>query len=199
MSIAASVTAVILRGNGLVDKGRPAAIIGSVKLAAVGGVLAAAAALLISLYVGARARGMEAYCRNNLRQLGFLAWNNRELIDPQRSGRDYWQSVREAAYRDVRGNWQVIQPDPFVCPVRGTTLSKLSDATTIDYRGPVKPRDQLKGLLKTEPLGADRIGNHGSGGHVLRVDGSVEEAPRLVDRVQDGDPLWSAAAAALKD
>jgi hypothetical protein len=169
------------------------------KLVAMGGALAVVAALLVSLYVGARTRGREAYCRNNLRQLGFLAWNNRELVDPQRSGRDYWQSVREAAYRDVRGKWQVINPDPFICPVLGTTVSKPTDAAAIDYRGPVKPREQLKGLVKSEPLGADRVGNHASGGHVLRLDGSVEDAPRLVDRAQDGDPLWSAAAASLKD
>lgn len=169
------------------------------KLAVAGGVLAVVAALLVALYTGARARGMEAYCRNNMRQLGFLAWNNKELVDPKRSGRDYWQAVREAAYKDVRGNWQPISPDPFICPVLGTTVSKPSDASTIDYRGPVNPRDQLKGLTKEEPLGADRVGNHGSGGHVLRLDGSVEDAPRLVDRVKDGDPLWRAADAMLKD
>ncbi len=167
--------------------------------AAAGGVFVAVAALLVTLYMGARARGMEAYCRNNMRQLGFLAWNNRELVDPARTGRDYWQSVREAAYKDVRGNWQPINPDPFVCPVLGTTVSNSPDAKTIDYRGPAKPREQLKGQPKTEPLGADRVGNHGSGGWVLRLDGSVEDGPRLLDRVQDGDPLWSAAASALKD
>ena len=169
------------------------------KLAVLGGVLAAVVALLVVLYTGARRRGMEAYCRNNLRQMGFLAWNNRELVDPQRSGREYWQAVREAAYKDVRGNWQPINPDPFVCPVLGTTASKASDAAAIDYRGPAKPREQLKGLLKTEPLGADRAGNHGSGGHVLRLDGTLEDAPRFIDRVKDGDPLWSAAASTLKD
>lgn len=161
--------------------------------------LAAAAAVLVALYAGARSRGLEAYCRNNMRQLGTLAWNNREAIDPQRTGRDYWQAVREAQYRDVRGKWREIRPDPFVCPVRGTTASQVGDAATIDYRGPVKVREQFKDTPSTEPIGADRPGNHSSGGHVLRLDTSVQSIPRLVDRAKDGDLLWGAAAAALKD
>jgi hypothetical protein len=169
------------------------------KLAAAGVAAAAALALLVSFYVGARNRGLEAYCRNNLRQLGTLAWNNREALDPQRTGRDFWQAVREAQYRDVRGKWQPVSPDPFVCPVKGTTVSKVDDKSTIDYRGPAKVRDGLKGTPRGEPLGADRVGNHASGGHVLRLDLSVDDVPKLVDRVRDGDELWSAAAAVLKD
>lgn len=169
------------------------------KLAVLGGVLAAAAAVLVALYVGARNRGLEAYCRNNLRHLGGLASRNWNLLDPQRTGRDFWQAVREAQYKDVRGTWRPIDPDPFVCPVRGTTVSKVDDASTIDYRGPVKVREQLKDTPKAEPIGADRAGNHGSGGHVLRLDTSVEDLPRLIERAKDGDPAWAAAAAALKE
>ena len=169
------------------------------KLAAVGGVLTAALAVLVTLYVGARQRGLEAYCRNNLRHLGDLARRNWELIDSQRTGRDFWQAVREAQYRDVRGKWQPISPDPFVCPVHGTTVSRVDDPKAIDYRGPVKVRERLKDLPRTEPLGADRPGNHPSGGFVLRLDTSVDDYPRLVDPAKDGDALWAAAAAALKD
>jgi len=66
----------------------------------------------------------------------------------------------------------------------------------IDYRGPSKP---LREIGNEEPIVADRIGNHGSGGHVLRLDSSVDEIPKLIDRASDGDALWSAAAASLKD
>ena len=165
----------------------------------IGGVAVAAFAVLVALYAGARTRGLEAHCRNNLRHLGGLAARNWNSIDPQRSGRDFWQAVREAQYKDVRGKWQPIDPDPFVCPVLGTTVSKVDSAQTIDYRGPVKVREQLKDTPKTEPIGADRPGNHGSGGHVLRLDTSVDGLPRLIERVKDGDPAWSSASSALKD
>jgi len=170
-----------------------------VKITLAGLVLAAALALLVVLYHNARTRGLEAYCRNNLRQLGTLAWSNRESVDPSRTGRDYWQAVREAQYRDVRGKWQAISPDPFLCPVLGSTVSNVAEKNTIDYRGPVKVREQFKETPTAEPIGADRVGNHSSGGHVLRLDTSVVEIPKLIDRVKDGDPLWGTAAASLKD
>jgi hypothetical protein len=167
---------------------------------ALGGVIAASAlALLAVLYHGARVRGLEAYCRNNLRHLGGLASRNWNAIEPQRTGRDFWQAVREAQYRDVRGKWQPIVPDPFVCPLLKTSASQPEQKETIDYRGPAKVREQLRETPKAEPIGADRIGNHPTGGHVLRLDTSVEDIPRLIDRAKDGDPLWGAAAAALKD
>jgi len=170
-----------------------------VKLAVAGVVLAAAAAILVALYHSARTRGLEAHCRNNLRHLGGLAARNWNAIDPERTGRDFWQAVREAQYRDVRGKWQPITPDPFVCPVHGTTVSQPDKKETIDYRGPAKVRETLRETPKTEPIGADRIGNHSNGGWVLRLDTSVEEIPRIVERAKDGEPAWAAAAAALKD
>jgi hypothetical protein len=170
-----------------------------VKIAVAGVVLAAAAAVLVALYQGARTRGLEAHCRNNLRHLGGLASRNWNAIDPSRTGRDFWQAVREAQYRDVRGKWQPINPDPFVCPVLGTTITRPDQKETIDYRGPVKVRETLRETPKAEAIGADRIGNHSSGGHVLRLDTSVEEIPRIVQRAKEGDPAWSAAAGALKD
>lgn len=165
----------------------------------VAAVLAAAAGILVALYAGARTRGREAWCRNNLRHLGTLAWNNRESIDPARTGRDYWQAVREAQFRDVRGKWREINPDPFVCPVLGTTASGVQDPKSIDYRGPAKIRENFRETPKDEPIGADRAGNHSSGGWVLRLDTSVQDIPRVVDRAKDGDALWAAAAAALRD
>jgi hypothetical protein len=170
-----------------------------VKIALAGVILAAAAAVLVTLYQSARTRGLEAHCRNNLRHLGGLASRNWNAIDPQRTGRDFWQAVREAQYRDVRGKWQSITPDPFVCPVRGTTVSQPDRKETIDYRGPAKVRETLRETPKTEPIGADRVGNHRSGGHVLRLDTSVEDIPRIVERAKDGEPPWAAAATAVTD
>jgi hypothetical protein len=170
-----------------------------VKIGVLAGIVAAAASLLLVLYHHARMRGLESYCRNNLRHLGTIAWNNRRAVDPQRTGRDFWQAVREEQYRDLRGKWRPIEPDPFVCPVRGTTVSNPLNPQTIDYRGPVRVREDFEKTPKTEPIGADRPGNHPSGGHVLRIDGSVQDVPKIVERVKDGDPLWAAAAAALKD
>lgn len=169
------------------------------KIVVLGAAVIAAGAVLISLYVGARTRGLETYCRNNLRQLGALAWNNRDQIDPRRSGRDFWQAVREAQYQDVRKKWQPIDPNPFVCPVHGTTASKVDDASTIDYRGPVTVREGFRSLPKTEPIGADRIGNHFSGGFVLRLDMSVDDVQKLIDREPGDGELWRLAATVLKD
>src|SRR6185295_5327699 len=144
MSMAARVTPGILRHRECCCPPRGSAIIAAVKITLAGLVLAAALALLVVLYHNARTRGLEAYCRNNLRQLGTLAWSNRESVDPSRTGRDYWQAVREAQYRDVRGKWQAISPDPFLCPVLGSTVSNVAEKNTIDYRGPVKVREQFK-------------------------------------------------------
>lgn len=170
------------------------------KVGVIAAVLVGAGALLVTFYESARIRGLEAHCRNNLRHLGGLAARNWAMLDPSRTGRDFWQAVREAQYRDVRGQWHPISPDPFVCPVRGTTASSLTDPRCIDYRGPSKVREQLRDTPRTEPLAADRPGNHPSGGFVLRLDTSVEDMPPpLLDRARDGDPLWASAAAALKD
>jgi hypothetical protein len=170
-----------------------------VKLLVAAGAAVLALAVLVVLYFGARTRGAEAYCRNNLRHLGGLAVRNWNALDPERTGRDFWQAVREAQYRDVRGKWQPIAPDAFVCPVKGTTVSKVDDKATIDYRGPAKIREQLKDTPRTEPIGADREGNHASGGFVLRLDTSVDGIQRIIERAQGGEPAWAAAASSLKE
>jgi hypothetical protein len=170
-----------------------------VKFAFAAAVLAAALAVLVALRTGARHRALEAHCRNNLRHLGGLAARNWNALDPARTGRDFWQQVREHQYRDVRGNWRPVSPDPCVCPVFGRTVSRVDDAQAIDYRGPAKVRETLKDTPKGEPIGADRPGNHPSGGFVLRLDTSVDDAPPLLERAGDGEPLWQSAASSLKD
>lgn len=158
-----------------------------------------AASLLFVLYAGAARRGRETHCRNNLRQLGLLAALNWNLIDPAKTGRAFWHEVRVARYRDTNGKWQDFDPDPFVCPVHGTTRSNREDPGAVDYRGPRRVPDDVRGYGKADPLGADRPGNHGAGGWVLRLDTSVDAAPPGVERAGDGDALWKRAAELLSD
>lgn len=153
---------------------------------------AAAAVLLIVLVVQAKQRGRMSYCRNNLRQLGVLATVNWQAIDPARTGRNFWQAVREAQYRTVKGEWKAISPDPFVCPVLAKTGSRATDPAAIDYRGPKSVPEEIRAWPKGAGLGADRAGNHASGGHLLFVDMSVEN-------MEEGDARWSAAARGLSD
>lgn len=170
----------------------------SLRLGLLGASLLVGALLLLVLYSGARTRGLESHCRNNLRHLGGLAVRNWNALDPQKTGRAFWQGVREAQYRDVRGKWQAPLPDPFVCPVFGRTTTHLEDAGSIDYRGPKKIGEDLRRHSLVEPLGADRPGNHRSGGFVLRVDGSVEGFPLHLDRISDGGS-WAALSGPLQD
>ena len=172
---------------------------GMVKLLVGAAGMVAAGALLVTLYAGASERGREIHCRNNLRHLGAHAVNNASLVDPSKTGRVFWQEVRIAQYRKVDGQWKEMKPDPFVCPVHGRTASKPDDVQAIDYRGPKKVPDELKTYGKDAPLGADRPGNHASGGWVLRLDTSVDALPPVMDRASDGAPLWKAAADSLTD
>lgn len=170
------------------------------KLAAAAALVAVCTALLAAFAAGATERGKLAYCRNNLRQLGLLAVNNWNTLDPARTGRAFWQEVRQAQYRDVKGNWRPIRPDPFVCPVHETTESAAGDPSRIDYRGPRRLRDAVRDTPKAEPIGADRPGNHsGGGGFVLRLDTSVDAVPPLLDAAGGSDPLWADAERALSD
>jgi hypothetical protein len=152
------------------------------KLIVAGAAVAAAVALLVVLWVNSVHRARITHCRNNLRHLGSIAARNWQALDPQRTGRAFWQGVRETQYRTVKGEWKPMTPDPFVCPVLGTTNSKPEDPATIDYRGPAAVPDALKDLPQGL-LGADRPGNHPSGGHVLKLDLSVAETPPRVEAV----------------
>jgi hypothetical protein len=158
------------------------------------------AALLAVLASGASSRGREAHCRNNLRQLGQIAAGNWDPLEPPaQTGRAFWQQVREAQYRDVKGKWRTMNPDPFVCPVHGKTESKPDDPSRIDYRGPRRPAKDPK-EFSARPLGADRPGNHpGGGGYVLRLDGSTASLAPRVDAAGPGDPLWADADRELSD
>lgn len=175
------------------------------KSAAAAGVLAASLALLVVLFVSARTRAKISHCRNNVRHVGGLMARNWSLLDRELSGRAFWQNVREVAYKkETTGEWNapyraaappgVENPrDVFLCPVYGKTLSLPQSAEAIDFRGPRRLPERPQDAPGAEPLGADREGNHSSGGHVLLWDTSV------VEHASAESKLWSEAARALKD
>jgi hypothetical protein len=160
-------------------------------------IAAAVGAMLVIAASGARERGRNTYCRNNLRKLGDMAFQ-KVSAEEQRNegGRAFWQAVRVENFTTVKGGqetWVVRFGglNPFGCPVRGVQpldLSELSpeelarhmsDPTTIDYRGPKFPA--VSPPPKLEPLGADLEGNHpGGGGYVLLVDLSIREVREAV-------------------
>jgi hypothetical protein len=173
--------------------------------------LVVALSLLLVLQSASSGRARSAHCRNNLRGIGQLAQQNWNGVDPSRKGREFWQAVRELRYKPVRGDWHPPYDarsraqagpnprDPFLCPVHGRTASDPASAAAIDYRGPKSLREDLRQLGRGEPLGADRPGNHPDGGHVLRLDTSVEHVPSIIDAARGADPLWAEAERFLRD
>ena len=168
------------------------------KIAAGGAAVLVALALLGALYAGARRRALVTHCRNNLRHLGGLAARNWENLDKQKTGQLFWQEVRQAQYLSTLGKWEVPAAEPFTCPLLDHRIpANPEDPKSIDYLGPAVVRKELKQTPKAEPIAADRPGNHGSGGLVLRLDTSVDDLSPLVTP-EDG-PAWQAALGTLKD
>lgn len=168
------------------------------KIALAAGALAAAIALLAVLQAGARQRALVSHCRNNLRHLGGLAARNWENLDKKKAGRLFWQEIREAQYHSLDGKWAVPETQPFTCPVleRGLPANP-ADPASIDYLGPISVRKYVRETPKAEPIGADRPGNHPSGGLVLRLDTSVEDAPPAISAA--GGEAWQEALKHLKE
>jgi hypothetical protein len=169
---------------------------------ALAGVVALVGVMAV-LVVHARGKGKLSYCRNNLRMLGLMGQRDLDAVgNPEQSGRAFWQWVRERKYysRPLKTWSRNGTLNPFGCPVRGVApldLSTLddaayaqlmSDASTIDYRGPKSLPDPVKGVIV---LGSDREGNHPSGGHVLLADMSVVENQDKALKV--ATELWSRA------
>jgi len=177
----------------------PSFVSGAGKILGAAAAAVVAVSLLLILAARARQRGLMSHCRNNLRHLGVVAARNAALLDASCSGRAFWQRVRELEYRTVKGEWRPLRPDPFVCPVWGRTPSRPEDPSSIDYRGPRRPREKLEEIPRDEPLGADRPGNHADGGHVLFLDLSVREMPALVRPAGESEPAWKEADRFLAD
>lgn len=168
------------------------------KIAVAAAVLVAAPALLGVLYAGARQRALVSHCRNNLRHLGGLAVRNWENLDKKKTGRLFWQEIREAQYHALDGKWSVPPTEPFRCPlVERSVLLGPQDPASIDYLGPVSVPKSPREMPKGAPIGADRQGNHPSGGHVLRLDTSVEDLPPLI--VPATGEAWQEALKGLKE
>jgi hypothetical protein len=156
-------------------------------------------AVLTVLYAGARQRALVSHCRNNLRHLGGLAGRNWENLDKQKTGRLFWQEVREAQYHALDGSWSVpADREPFTCPVIHSGLHpRPDDPGSIDYLGPRFVRKDPRQLPKAEPIAADRPGNHSSGGLVLRLDTTVDDLTPLIDG--NDRAAWASALPFLKD
>jgi hypothetical protein len=155
--------------------------------------------VLVVLYAGARQRALVSHCRNNLRHLGGLAARNWENLNIQKTGRLFWQEVREAQYRALSGAWSVpADREPFTCPVIHSGLHpRPDDPATIDYLGPRTVGKDPRKMPKAEPIAADRPGNHPSGGLVLRLDTSVDDLTPLIG-TEDG-AAYAASVQSLKD
>lgn len=165
------------------------------RIGAAAAAVAVAAALLVTLYWGARTRALVSHCRNNLRHLGGIAGRNWQNIESPKPGRLFWQDVRQAQYLDLNGRWAVPATEPFTCPVvHHGVKGKPDDPGSIDYLGPARPPRDPRKMPKAEPIGADRPGNHSSGGLVLRLDTSVDDLTPSVDSVG-----WEEAIKGLKD
>ncbi len=188
------------------------AVRGTAKLVVAAAAAGLAVAVVLVLYAGARRRGLEGHCRNNLRHLGTLAASNWQAIPTDQTGRAFWHAIRMEQYRTKGAKAQWLPPyapqedgprenprDPFLCPVHGETLSNPGDPRAIDFLGPKVLREQDESPPKAEPIGADRPGNHPSGGHVLRVDGSVRPVSSIVDRLGASDSAWAGLDRFLKD
>src|SRR5690349_3492948 len=111
---------------------------------------AVAGAVILVAAAGARDRGRNTYCRNNLRKLGEMAFHKLATDEPRTAtGRAFWQEVRAENFTTTKQGkdlWVVRFGglNSFGCPVRGVQpldLSVLepdayarlmSDATTID-------------------------------------------------------------------
>ena len=168
------------------------------KIALAAGVAVAAVAVLGVLYAGARQRSRISHCRNNLRHLGGLAVRNWENLDRQKSGRLFWQEIREAQYHSLDGKWSVPPTQPFSCPLVDRSVpSKPEDPGSIDYLGPRAVRKSARETPKGEPIGADRPGNHPSGGHLLRLDSSVDDLPPVI--VAASGEAWEEGRRTLKE
>jgi len=168
------------------------------KIVLAAAVVFTALAVLGVLYAGARLRALLSYCRNNLRHLGGLAVRNWENLNSGNTGRHVWQEIRDAQYRSLDGTkWSVPAAEPFTCPLLGRGHADPADPGSIDYMGPRTIRPSARETPRAEPIGADRPGNHPSGGLVLRLDTSVDSLPPAIDEAK-GD-AWEEVRRALKD
>ena len=165
-----------------------------IKIGVFVGIIVSLIAIVSLLAFDARRRGKISYCQNNLRNLGNLAYYyiidaKRDNAKIQKRGSEFW---REG---DFYGEWKkqkVKDLDIFICPLTDKYSADAKEPISIDYRGPQLDPFEYK---KNEPIGADKVNNHGEGmgGNVLLMDLSVSSASISVTAEIADSALWKKA------
>jgi len=159
-------------------------VVGCVGVLLVGGVLAA---LLLPAVSRAKRQALRTNCAGNLRSLHQAAMiysvqhGGRNRLLPPETGGAFWLKLAEGP-KPVIDN-----PSIFLCPCREPG----GRAGGVDFRGPAGNANRFE---DSDPMGADRVGNHGqgAGGNVLTKMGSVQEH-------SETEPLWREAATKTRE
>jgi len=143
-------------------------------------------AILVIAINRARYRGKITECKRNLKALGTYINVNEKYT---KTGREFWLELLGKKELD-----KLAQNDKYIlkCPLCGRVNGNHT-IQSVDYRGPKK---DILNYKKNEPIGADRIGNHGpgKGGNILLMDLSVHESNNLEVREEAlGSKLWERA------
>jgi hypothetical protein len=137
------------------------------------------AALLLPAIARATRNAKATACCNNLSQLWKLqhhymvSFGGTAKSMPRETGGAFWLKLSQLV-------------DPSLAEIYGCPFKGMANAPgTTDYRGPAGNGNTC---ADGDPVGADKINNHGpgEGGSVLRKSGDVMT-------VQESDPLWTIA------
>jgi type II secretory pathway pseudopilin PulG len=138
------------------------------------------AALLLPAIATAIRNAKVAACANNQSQLWKMAncymvqFGGPGKLLPVETGGAFWLKLSQTTPPLIDASLK----DIFGCPVKGSPPA----AGTTDYRGPAA---NANAAADGEIIGADKVGNHGTGygGNVIRKSGDVQT-------VAESDPLW---------
>lgn len=124
-------------------------------------------------------------CASNLSQLYKSLYNycnqygGRYKLLPQETGGEFWVKLQQTSPPLIDSSLSEI----FACPLEGSPNA----FGTADYRGP-KTNINLPSSGDSDPIGADKVDNHGAneGGNVVRRSGDIQSVPST-------DALWTLA------
>ena len=148
------------------------------------------AALLLPAIARAIRNSKVTRCQNNLSQLWKMQYNysaqygGSDKLFPTQTGSNFWLKLNQAPTVLIDNTLL----DIFQCPLEGNPA-----AGTCDYRGPGTNVNVTANFGDGDPVGADKIGNHGNaaeGGNVLRKSGDVQT-------VGQADTMWTLAGTKL--